>query len=81
MSRNKQFPDEQKTTQELPTEPAQRDAAGFELDSWGLPICGPARIERLAVLGLPDPNFEPEAWAAQAQKALVPVISAENSNG
>ena len=51
------------TTQDEPTRPPERDENGFELDSWGLPVCGPARVAVLAVMGRPDPNDEPDAWA------------------
>ena len=50
-------------TQDAPTLPAPRDDNGFELDAWGLPVCGPVRAARLAERGLPDPHDEPEAWA------------------
>jgi hypothetical protein len=41
-----------------------RDENGFELDHWGLPLVGPARLLRLADLGLPDPHEDPDVWAA-----------------
>ncbi|MGE4321769.1 MAG: hypothetical protein AB7E60_01915 [Sphingobium sp.] len=50
--------------QAAPTSPRPRDAAGNELDQWGLPIAGPLRAARLAGLAKPDPNVEPEAWAS-----------------
>lgn len=49
-------------TQEPPTTPVTRDANGFELDAWGLPICGPARAARLETLGKADPHDDPDAW-------------------
>ncbi len=49
-------------SQAAPTAPPLRDANGFELDSWGLPIVGPVRAARLAELGLPDPNEQADAW-------------------
>lgn len=45
-----------------PTRPRPRDAAGNEMDAWGLPIAGPLRAARLAELEKPDPNVEPGAW-------------------
>lgn len=53
-----------KTTQAEPTSPRTCDAAGNELDAWGLPIAGPLRAAALADLKKPDPHFEPEAWAS-----------------
>lgn len=50
------------TTQEAPTAPRPRDAAGRELDEYGLPLSGPARAALLAELGRPDPRAEPEGW-------------------
>lgn len=52
------------TTQDQPTQPPARDAQGFELDEWGLPVTGPARIAALERLGRPDPIIDPEGWAA-----------------
>lgn len=51
-----------KVTQAAPTQPVDRDENGFVLDSWGLPISGPARVAVLAKMGRPDPNDEPDAW-------------------
>lgn len=51
------------TTQAEPTQPFDRDENGFVLDSWGLPVSGPARVAVLATMGRPDPNDEPDAWA------------------
>lgn len=44
------------------TKPRPTDEAGRELDEWGLPLCGPARLRKLAELNLPDPNHDPKAW-------------------
>lgn len=49
-------------TQEAPTAARERNAQGFEIDAWGLPFNGPARIAALAELGQPDPNKDPDAW-------------------
>lgn len=61
------------TTQEKPTQPRPVDAAGRELDAFGLPLSGPARRRALEELGRPDPNDEPEAW--------MPTPVTETSNG
>lgn len=45
-----------------PTAPRPVDAQGHDLDEWGLPISGPARVRRLAELGKPDPNIDPAGW-------------------
>ena len=63
------------TTQEPPTQPVTRDANGFELDGWGLPVCGPVRAARLAELGKPDPHDEPDAWADVEDEDAVVVNS------
>lgn len=55
-------------TQDAPTAEPVRDENGWELDQWGLPICRPVRVERLAALGLPDPNEDPDAWPTPDQK-------------
>lgn len=57
---------EPKVSQDVPTALPPRDEQGFELDSWGLPIVGPVRAARLAALGKPDPNIDPDAWEADA---------------
>ncbi len=36
-----------KPPHDTPTAPRPRDAAGFELDDQGLPLCGPERARRL----------------------------------
>ena len=59
-----------------PTRPRPRDAAGHELDQWGLPLAGPLRVAALAAAGRPDPNVEPQAWAEPAEAAMT-----EKSNG
>ena len=69
------------------TKPRPTDAAGRELDQWGLPYSGPARIRALAELGKPDPNVEPEAWASAGTPASTPDAggapdtNTEQSNG
>lgn len=69
--------------QDSPTQPRPRDAQGHELDGWGLPIAGPVRAARLAALGRPDPNVEPEAWASTSIGAAEPAPEpmTEESNG
>lgn len=52
-----------------PTAPRTTDANGFELDQFGLPLCGPARIAALEILGKPDPNISPESWKVPAKAA------------
>ena len=62
-----------KPTQAAPTAVPARDAQGFELDRWNLPIVGPVRAARLAELGKPDPDIEPDAWDEPADpEAFVP---------
>lgn len=51
------------------TRPRPRDANGYELDQWGLPLIGPARARALKALGKPDPRTDPAAWQAQAATA------------
>lgn len=75
MTRKKAAVAEIETTQEPPTQPASRDANGFELDAWGLPVCGPVRAARLAKLGKADPHDDPEAWA-DAPVVGAPVVGA-----
>lgn len=58
--------DTPETTQDAPTALPPRDESGFELDNWGLPIVGPVRAARLAELGKPDPNIDPDAWSKAA---------------
>lgn len=62
-----------------PTMPRQMSAEGFELDEWGLPLCGPARIAVLEKLGKPDPNISPEAWQVPAKASDAKLT--EKSNG
>lgn len=50
------------TTQEAPSAAPERDANGFELDRWGLPVSGPIRALRLAEMAMPDPLDNPKAW-------------------
>lgn len=69
--------------QDAPTAARPVDANGREIDQWGLPINGPARVRALAELGKPDPHFAPEAWvSASAESAAVTeadkVTGAEN---
>lgn len=75
-ARNSQAPDTEQpaagqaeTTQNAPTAEPLRDENGWELDQWGLPICKPVRITRLAALGMPDPNEDPDAWPEMAPDA------------
>lgn len=64
------------------TQPRPTDAAGRELDAFGLPLNGPARVGMLLELGLPDPNVDPAAWAAAVKPAdAVGSASAESKNG
>lgn len=49
-----------------PTRPRPVDAAGFELDEWGLPLSGPRRRAVLAAKKRRDPHHFPEDWAAPA---------------
>lgn len=49
--------------QAAPTAARPVDANGRELDQYGLPLNGPARVAALAELGKPDPNDAPEVWA------------------
>jgi hypothetical protein len=74
-----------KVSQANPTQPRPRDAAGNELDQWGLPIAGPLRAARLAELKKTDPNVEPEAWASagtgDASGASVASDKEDDANG
>lgn len=68
------------------TQPRPTDAAGRELDGFGLPLNGPARVGMLLELGLPDPNVDPAAWDALGAAAVKPAdatgsASAESKNG
>lgn len=49
-----------------PTAPRPRDAQGRELDKWGLPRSGPARVARLQAMKLADPELDPSGWTAAA---------------
>lgn len=62
-----------KTEQAEPTQPAATSAAGFALDRWNLPVSGPARAAALAELGKPDPDHDPDAWAAKDATAAAAV--------
>jgi hypothetical protein len=53
---------EPETTQDAPSAAPPRDANGFELDDWGLPVSGPIRAVRLAEMAMPDPLDDPKAW-------------------
>lgn len=53
-----------------PTAPRPVDAQGHDLDEWGLPISGPARLRRLGELGKPDPNIDPAGWGGAGVKPL-----------
>jgi hypothetical protein len=66
------------------TQPRPTDAAGRELDGFGLPVNGPARVRALA--GRPDPNVDPAAWDALGAAAVKPAAvtsaaSVESKNG
>lgn len=64
------------------TQPRPTDAAGRELDGFGLPLNGPARVGMLLELGLPDPNDDPAAWAAAVKPAdATGSASVESKNG
>ncbi|CAN5267553.1 hypothetical protein BH10PSE13_BH10PSE13_23660 [soil metagenome] len=69
------------------TKPRPTDAAGRELDQWGLPSSGPARVRALAELDKPDPNVAPEAWpsagtpASTSDAGDAPDTSTEENNG
>lgn len=67
-------------TQAEPTQPRPRDAAGNELDAFGLPIAGPLRAARLAELKRPDPHHEPEAWASADTGVTVTPVAADKEN-
>lgn len=56
-----------KVTQAEPTKPRPHDPQGRELDGFGLPVSGPARLRRLAEMGRSDPNGDPDGWAASAK--------------
>lgn len=62
---------------DAPTAPRAVDANGREIDQWGLPINGPARVRALAELGKPDPHFAPEAWVSATTESAA-VTEAEN---
>ena len=51
-------------SQERPTRPRAMSKDGRQLDGFGLPIAGPARIAALAKAGKRDPRRHPEDWAA-----------------
>jgi hypothetical protein len=48
------------TTQDDPTAPRPVDGNGFELDRWGLPLVGPARVA--ALVERTDPEIDPTGW-------------------
>ena len=50
-----------------PTAPRPHDLNGYELDEWGLPLVGPARIGALEKLGRRDPCDFPEDWPKKQQ--------------
>jgi hypothetical protein len=61
-------------TQNEPTKPRPRDAAGRELDEHGLPLSGPARIRALD--GRPDPRDGTPAEAEAGEIAPAPEAGA-----
>lgn len=72
----------QESSSSPPTAPQPRDAQGFVLDAWGLPLSGPARVVRLAELGKPDPRETPDAWTVQgADKAAATPVHSETQEG
>jgi hypothetical protein len=66
------------TTQDEPTKPREIDANGFELDEFGLPLVGPARIAALA--GRPDPAEDPDGFA-KAPKPAAPTNPTDPQEG
>lgn len=54
---------------EEPTAERPRDANGRELDEWGLPRNGPARVDALCQLGKRDPRTHPEDWSDEPAKS------------
>jgi len=52
-----------KSTQDPPTRPRPMSKDGRQLDGFGLPIAGPARIAALAKADKRDPREHPEDWA------------------
>lgn len=74
------------------TAPPATDAAGFQLDQWGLPLSGPRRRAALAEANKRDPREHPEDWTPAAQvkaaervkavkAALLGVDAKEAANG
>jgi hypothetical protein len=70
---------EPETTQAAATAAPPRDASGFELDSWGLPVSGPMRAVRLAEMQMPDPLDDPKEW--KKQSATTNLTETENQDG
>lgn len=66
-------------TQDKPTAERPRDAAGFELDHWGLPLVGPERARRLAVLGKTDPDEDPDGWSDAGAASVAALVGADMS--
>lgn len=62
--------DEPKTSQEEPTKARPRDADGRMLDTWGLPLNGPARVRALD--GRNDPALDPTGWEEVAAAVAAP---------
>lgn len=60
------------------TAPRPVDAQGRELDHWGLPINGPARLRALAQLAKPDPNEDPSAWSGDVPLQAPVIMESEN---
>lgn len=63
-----------KVTQDKPTQPRPTDQTGRQLDRFGLPLSGPARIAALA--GKPDP-----ALADAGADETAPVTTGEQQEG
>ncbi|HEU4958965.1 MAG TPA: hypothetical protein VFT56_01040 [Sphingomonas sp.] len=56
------------STQAEPTRPRPLSKDGRQLDSFGLPLAGPARAAALKKAGKRDPRRHPEDWAPAAPK-------------
>ena len=60
MAKSPAPPPEPAATQEEATRERPTDAFGREVDEWGLPFSGPARLRALA--GRTDPRADPAGW-------------------